>query len=102
MDETYEKGAELCAKLVGEAKTTAPAFRFPPYPLLSDLGEVGQKLATNDAARELVALLCKRSRERFGPSRLPTVLMLQVSLDRHGIPYATVSLSELGLEVPRA
>lgn len=98
-DQQYEEAARLVLKLVREARDTSPAFRFPPVPLMADLTQIGVQLATNDAALKLVEFLVLRSNERFGPGRMPTVLMLQSALDIAKIPYETVSFSALGLRV---
>ena len=49
------------------------------------------------AARELLALLIKRSVEREGNA--PTAMMLRVVLEKCGHEIEYVSLSELGLNV---
>lgn len=100
MDDTYERGAKITVAIVAGWTGPEPRFAFPPKEigLIADLSEIGEKLARNNAARELLALLIKRCRERTG--QVPTVIMLQVALDMSGIPTETVPLSDLKLPTP--
>lgn len=97
--ESYERGAQIVLNLVRDWSGEPPRFRFPPreIALLADLRDVGQRLALNDGASELVELLVKRCLERTGQA--PTALMLRVVLEQLHIPIETVPLSSLGLSV---
>jgi hypothetical protein len=101
-DDNYERGAEITFAIVRDWKGGPPRFAFPPkgVALIADLRDIGQRLARNDAARELVTLLIKRSVERTGHA--PTAMMLLVVLEKLGRPIERVSLSELGLKVGTA
>ena len=98
-DESYERGCWITFAVVRGWNGDPPRFAFPPkeYALLADLRDIGQRLARNDSARQLVALLIKRCVERTGNA--PTAMMLRVVLEELQHPIETVSLSELGLAV---
>lgn len=96
-DEDYERGAAITYNIVRDWKGEAPRFAFPPkeIALLADLRDIGERLARNEGARKLTALLIKRCVERTGQA--PTVMMLRVILDELGIEVEYVSLGELGI-----
>lgn len=98
--ESYEKGLRLCIKLVSEWNSAGepPRFVFPPEDLLfiADLQQCGDKLALNDTARDLVALLILRCRERLG--KIPTSLMLLVALEEAGHTVERKPFEEFGFE----
>lgn len=97
--ESYERAAELTYRLVRGWKGETLRFAFPPKEigLIADLRDIGQRLARNDSARQMVALLVNRCLERHGEA--PTAMMLRVALECAGLPIETASLSELGIEV---
>lgn len=99
MSKDYERGAQITYDVVASWRGAPPLFAFPPkeYALLADLRDIGQRLARNDGARDLLQLLIKRCVERTGQA--PTAMMLQVVLETLGHPIERVSLSELGLAV---
>jgi len=105
-DESYERGARLTFVVVKmwleDPRLKLPRFRFPPrdIALIGDLRDIGQRLAVNDGARELLAHLIKRSIERTGNA--PTAMMLRGVLEELGHPIEVVSLSELGIDVGTA
>lgn len=98
-DEDYERGAQLVYELVRDWDGEPPRFAFPPkdIALLADLRSVGQRLARNEGARQLVRLLITSCLVATG--RAPTSMMLLVVLEELGQPIERVSLSELGLNV---
>lgn len=100
--ESYERGCQITFNIVRDWTGERPLFAFPPkeIALLADLGDVGQRLCRNEGARQLLAHLLKRCRERTGMA--PTAMMLRVVLEELKIPVEHVSLSELGLPVGRA
>ncbi len=97
--DSYKRAAELTYRLVRGWKGETLRFAFPPkeIALIADLRDIGNRLARNDSARSMVALIIKRCVERHGEA--PTAMMLRVSLEMAGLPIETVSLSELGLPV---
>jgi hypothetical protein len=100
---SWELGAELTYQVVRRWKGEQPRFAFPPkgVVLVADLRDVvGRPFARNQSARELLEHVIKRCIEETGES--PTVLMLEIVLERAGIPIERVSLSELGLKVGTA
>ena len=80
-------------------KGEAPRFAFPPKEivLLADLRDIGERLARNEGARRLLALVIKRCVERTGQA--PTAMMLRVVLEELGIEVDQVSLGELGISL---
>lgn len=104
--DAYERGAGITFLFVKrwleDPALEQPRFAFPPkeYALLADLRDIGTRLARNDGARQLVALLIKRCVERTGEA--PTAMMLRVVLEQLGHPIEWVSLSALGLNVGTA
>lgn len=76
-----------------------PEFVFPPpeVAIIGSIVDVGDKLARNDAARELIARLIKEF-DRRKMKDYPTVMMLKICLEKHGIPIKTVPFEELGLK----
>lgn len=101
-DESYRQGVAVTLRVVSEwlnaRPDPKPTFRFPPVPLIAELREVS--LATNEAARELATLVCRRVRERTG--REVTVLQFETVIRNFGLPFETCSLADLGLKVGRA
>jgi hypothetical protein len=95
----YERGAQITYAIVSTWRGAPPRFAFPPkdVALMADLRDVGDKLARNDAARELVALLIKRCVERTGEA--PTAMMLRIVLDMLKIPVEEVAPDELFRDV---
>lgn len=92
----YERGCTLTVEVVNRFKPRGPAFAFPPRDIafIASLADVGEKLARNDVARELVVALlaaCVRLDDA------PTVMMLRVALEVAGIPISYVSFEELGI-----
>jgi hypothetical protein len=96
-EENYERGAEITYRLIRDWPGEVPRFAFPPkeIALLADLRDVGERLARNEGARRLLALLIKRCVERTGNA--PTAMMLRVVLEELGIDVEYVSLGELGI-----
>lgn len=103
--ESYDRGATLTFGLVKQWLTTEPEkprFAFPPkeIALLADLRDIGKKLARNDSARRLVDHLIVWVVGATGNA--PTAMMLRMVLEVLKQPIERVSLSDLGLEVPRS
>lgn len=100
----YELGAELTYQLVlsWTHPEGPPLFRFPPkdVALLADLRDIGEKLAVNQSARELVAKLILDVVDAAGQA--PTAMMLRVCLEETGHPIEWVTLAELGLSTGSA
>ncbi len=96
---SYNQACELVYELVVRWKPRAPDFVFPPRDIafVAGLDDVGEYLARNDAARELLAALISESRRRLGEA--PTVMMLRAALELQQIPFALVPFAELGIEV---
>jgi hypothetical protein len=95
----YNRSAQLTYEIVRDWDGERPLFAFPPreYALLADLRDIGDKLARNEGARQLVRLLITRCHAATGQA--PTAMMLRVVLEELRFPIAWVSLSELGLAV---
>ncbi|HET7485852.1 MAG TPA: hypothetical protein VFJ64_10830 [Solirubrobacterales bacterium] len=100
--DNYNAGAELTWRIVQAWQGERPRFAFPPrnIALIADLRDIGERLARNDAAKKLVALLIDHCVKETGQA--PTAMMLRVVLEQSGIPIEYVAPSELGLAVPRA
>jgi hypothetical protein len=97
----YVAAAEMTGELVRRARTTGPRFRLPPrkIALAASLADVGERLALNAAARELLAELeAEAIRRKLEDG--PTVMMLRAALELNGIPVRFVPLAELGLPIP--
>ncbi len=95
---SYNQACELTYELVVRWKPRAPEFVFPPRDIafVAGLDEVGEYLARNDAARELLAAIVSESRRRLGEA--PTVMMLSAALELAEIPFARVPFAELGMK----
>jgi hypothetical protein len=101
----YERGAQLTFLLVREwlgKVVERPRFAFPPkdIALIADLRDIGEKLARNDSARELVAHLIECVVNVTGNA--PTAMMLRVVLEQLDCAVEYVAPSDLGLAVPKA
>lgn len=104
-EDTYNLGANLTHALIKEwleKVPEPPRFAFAPegVALIADLRDIGAKLAGNDSARALVDHLIDCVVNVTGQA--PTAMMLLVILEDLGQPIERVSLTELGLKVPRA
>lgn len=97
----YVAAAKMTDELVRRARGTGPRFRFPPRKMAlgASLADVGERLAVNAAARELLAELDAEWRRR-GLADGPTAMMLRAALELNGIPVRFVPLAELGLSIP--
>jgi hypothetical protein len=97
--ETYEKGAELTYQIVlaWTHPEGPPLFAFPPkdFAVLADLRDVGEKLARNESARQLLNSLIVQVVGGCGEA--PTAMMLRVCLEKAGHPIKWVPLAELQL-----
>jgi hypothetical protein len=95
----YERTCNMTHRLVGRFKDRCPLFAFPDreVALIASVADIGEKLARNDAARELVAKLLSETKV-LGLPDYPTTLMLLVCLEDHCIPIQRVEFHELGLE----
>lgn len=100
--DTYELGAQLTHAIVKAwiEKADPVRFAFPPreIALVADLRQVGQKLARNESARQLVDQLNEHVVSVTGHA--PTAMMLRVILEDLGVEIEWVPPSELGLQVP--
>ncbi len=95
----YNAGANLTFEIVGAYKVRAPRFRFPPegVALIASIADVGDNLCVNSSARDLVAyLLAECKRRKLGD--FPTVMMLQVCLEMHGLEVDRVPFEDLGIK----
>lgn len=97
--ESYLRGSLVTLAIVSDWTGAPPLFAFPPAEigLLGDLRDIGARLARNDAARELLALLIAQCVGKTGHA--PTAMMLLAALNMTGIAVERVSLSALGLPV---
>lgn len=91
----YEVGASIVYHTVGLIGHDAK-FAFPPreVSLIVGLDLVGDKLARNKVARDIVKIcidVCKRMK-----MPAPTVMMLRCALDHYSIAWQEVTLDELG------
>ncbi len=100
--EGYAKAAELTYRLLLAFRYQEPRFAFPPkeIALIADLRDVAERLARNDSARAVLALVIHHCVKETGQA--PTAMMLRICLEEAEIPIETVSLSDLGLSVGRA
>lgn len=96
-----DKGyADAVAKVVKTvefwlATHEAPRFRFPAFPMIADLEQIGGRLALNDSARQLVGGLIRL----FPADKTPTVLQLEAALKYLGVACESCSFGDLGLNV---
>ncbi len=98
----YEEGAEMTYEIVGrfleEAVSGPPEFGMPgpEVALIASISDVlGTNLPRNAAARKLLHELMAESKRRN--LDYPTVMMLRMSLEMHGVPITVVPLGELGI-----
>jgi len=94
----YNAGANLTYEIVGAYKIRAPRFRFPPrdIALIASIADVGDNLAVNTAARDLVAfLIAECDRRKLGD--YPTVMMLRTCLEMHRVEIDFVPFEDLGI-----
>ncbi len=82
----------------GRRTQLVPRFRMPPIDdhVVVPLTKIVDRIALDDAARDLVAEVC-----RPPVAKEPTLFMLDVALGVCGVPVERVSLAELGIEMPQ-
>jgi hypothetical protein len=95
--EYYRACSELVDAVVAWGKRTGlmPRFRMPPedVTVIVTLSGIVDRVALNDAARDLVAELNRR------PVPEATLAMLEVALKVCGVPVERVALDELGIQL---
>jgi len=77
-----------------------PRFTLPPKDILlaaSLAGPIGQRIAKNPSARELIDLVCMVASTTGDMRKMPTVFMLDAAMRLAGVSVERVSLAELGL-----
>jgi hypothetical protein len=62
-------------------------------------GPMGQRIAKNPSARELIDLVCMVASVTGDMSKMPTVFMLDAAMRLAGVAVERVSLAELGITV---
>ncbi len=80
-----------------------PLFALPPKEIgliASIEGPLLHRIARNAAALELLLLFQEIGLAVGGPDAYPTVFMLKLVLERCGVKSLSVSLRELGVNVP--
>jgi len=79
-----------------------PRFTLPPREVVLAVsldGRIGQCIAKNSSARELLDRVCMAASATGDDSKMPTVMMLDVAMRLAGVSVERVSLSELGITV---
>lgn len=93
----YAAGAEMMLDIVGRFRELEPLFALPPknVALIASVLEVGRYIARNQAARTMLLAVASETHRRSLPE--PTVMMLRVALEHHGIEPLYVPLASLGI-----
>lgn len=98
----YAEDCDRLEKIVSAAAKGdlgKPLFAFGPKDtfVIAALDDCKEHVARNDAARRVVALAC----EGRG-SRVPTLMMLRMVIEKLGLPFEEVSIDEILSWVPGA
>jgi hypothetical protein len=75
-----------------------PVFRLPlrDVVLIASIEDIGQYIATNESAQQLLSALRSECDRRKLPD-YPTVMMLRAALDYFGLPWTAVPYEALGI-----
>lgn len=78
-----------------------PRFAMPPREVgvVGCIDDVVDIIAKDDAARQLVGILCDIG-VKIRPHGQPTILMLRVVLDTIGLPYEVAPMEEFAAKFP--